>query len=81
MCENKISFTNLIRGCELDGLTARNWVDHAENHPIKWLLRVYLAEEEEAIELINERNYFNLDLTYPNAVKTICKWLETFQRD
>lgn len=81
LANNSISYEELMDKASLAGLEADWWDDEPEGHPIKWMLKFFLGTDDEAKELLEQGNYLDSRMGGRDAVTTVCKWLETFQRN
>jgi hypothetical protein len=81
LANNSISYEELLDKASLSDLKVDHWQDKPEGHPIKWILKYFLGTDEEAKELLEKGNYFNSRMNSRNAIPTVCRWLEAFQRN
>lgn len=77
-----ITYNELVVEAKIDGLVASWWgADKMESHPLKWLLRYYLANEEDLVALLKGGNHSSDRLSGRSAIDSVCKWLDSFQRN
>lgn len=81
LASNAISYEELVAEASLASLQADWWGDKPEGHLLKWMLKYFLATDEEAKELFAQGNCLETRLGGRDAITIICKWLETFRRD
>ncbi|MCW8831392.1 MAG: hypothetical protein OQK32_07735, partial [Gammaproteobacteria bacterium] len=81
LAQGNISYRRTIEETQLQTLEADYWKgDKPEGHPLRWLLKYYLSNDEEVKELLTHGNYC-VDRSYGRAaISNICGWLETFKR-
>jgi hypothetical protein len=76
-----ISYDKVIKETELQSFEADHWKDDKpEGHPIRWLLKYYLSDEEEVKELLTHGDFSEARDYGRSAIVKICGWLETFKR-
>lgn len=78
---DSISYEELLDETSLTGLKAEWWGDKPEGHPIKWLLKYFLSEDEEVKALLEQGNYLDSRMGGRDAIPVVCRWLEAFQRN
>lgn len=84
LATSQIEYADLVKKTNLNTLEERNWASSpasVESHYLKWLLRYYLSDEEQAGALLSEGNHLG-GIIFSNgrtAIKDICKWLDSFR--
>jgi hypothetical protein len=81
LANNSISYEELLVKASLSGLKADWWEDQPEGHPIKWKLKYFLGTDEEAKELLEKGNHLDSQIGGRDAIPTVCRWLEAFQKN
>ncbi|MES9948384.1 MAG: P-loop NTPase fold protein [Candidatus Thiodiazotropha sp.] len=79
-----ISYDDLLVEASLSDLNADWWEKKPEGHPIRWLLKYFLSNDEEAGELLKQGNYLasrDPRSVNHNAIPDICRWLESFKHE
>lgn len=80
LANNAIEYEEL----EIEASLAKLGIEYSEQHPFKWLLKYLLATNDEAEGLLKQGNPFAggiSGMTGRNAIKDICRWLESFQKN
>jgi hypothetical protein len=83
LCVSQIDYPTLVKNTSLDKLQ-RNWMlseQPSESHYLKWLLRYYLSDDEQAKALLLEGNHLG-PVIWSNgrtAIRDVCKWLDSFR--
>jgi hypothetical protein len=76
-----IDYPTLITKTNLAGYQL-NWTGkEVESHYLKWLLRYYLSNDEQATGLLTEGNYLGgiIAANGRTAINDLCKWLDSFR--
>jgi len=77
-----ITYEEVIKETNLQTLEADYWkADKPEGHPIRWLLKYYLSNEEDAKALLTHGNFLESRDYGRSALKNICRWLDSFKRN
>ena len=83
LCTSQIDYPTLVKNTKLDELQ-KNWThtgQSTESHYLKWLLRYYLADDEQARVMLSEGNHLGSMIFSDGrtAIKDVCKWLDSFR--
>jgi len=82
LSNESISYGELVIETKLENLVASWWGDEKpESHALKWFLRYFLASEEELKILLEAGNFSTDRFGERSAINTVCKWLDSFQRN
>ena len=77
LSRKKITYTQLIKETGLEKLSV-DWWENEESHPLRWLLKYELSNENEASEMVkNLKNPWRL---HRGKIASICLWLDSFKR-
>lgn len=84
LSSNSISYDDLLEEASLKDLNVDWWEKKPEGHPIRWLLKYFLSNDEEANKLLEQGNYLasrDPRSVSHNAIADICRWLESFKHE
>jgi hypothetical protein len=74
-----ISYEDTLSETNLQAFEDDHWKeDKLEGHPLRWLLKYHLSNEDEVKELLTHGKHWGIMGTRGVDVTNICRWLETF---
>lgn len=77
----RLSYDEVVTEAGLGGLSSKNFEKHSIDHPVKWLLYLYMLSPEEAQKFLEEENPFEIHDVWENSIDNICRVLESFHVD
>ncbi|MCP4351030.1 MAG: hypothetical protein GY795_36650 [Desulfobacterales bacterium] len=79
LLENEISYDELVNETNLQKLRKSWQEDKPEYHPLKWLLKYHLSNDDNELKEMREKGNYSEDRRR-QAINDVCSWLESFQR-
>jgi len=81
LANGNTTYEEILTETKLSSLEDEYWgKGKAEPHPIRWLIRYYLSDDEQVKELLAQGNHSESRGFGRTAIKDICGWIETFNR-